>query len=1086
MVVVKVVLVPEEECGTLDCLDELFASVGHVADEQDSAKVLPLAGTVLSCLIGGQGPAIVLDISLAPLLLREIWPRLWANARSSLSVRTLFGIESLDSVAPSSIVFVPIEMRARWQGQRLIDSTSAPDGPAARWLSGGLSPLFEGVMTSNRARLPGDFTALERVARIADRLDRMRSGNGTVTDALVVLRTQEAFSGGLVLPNEDIERLVRVLSSLENASIGDIRTASLVRLDAISDVNPIEAALIRWTETRLPAQSAEDAVWILEQQLSDAHAAWWRRAIARGVSDGCRARSRNWSTAIWRWWQARPDRVNMIVDRLDGTRETEQWLAADAPTNLSDGVVSVLGRVCHERDWSILLARTLGSNRALTDCVTILRENLTHPEAGLEILLAERSPAEVVDAAATTRWPPLVARAVPHTIANPQLLTRALAFKNLAPLLANHLSEGGVFPTELGRDEFHLGVFDGVLHENADCLKLVKHIGKDAARVVLDHPECEKLLQYVGSDAVQGAVEEWWRRFMADDSIGRPPSGLCVCVLRSARSHVYRSPVALVVSLLRLFPEIAETTLEDWMRDADFLWELGDHERLAALLVERKWRSATATLRWSSKNELKVVAWHARELLSRFNRFWTPPRGAEIGAISNPVARGAPKGTEIGIITIKEEEYEALLDKFAPSETAKGRNRDYDVATLTTTQGACRVAITRCLQQGNAHAQNAATELLSDVRPTFVLVVGIAGGVPTSDFCLGDVVVSDYFQDLTIEDSGAKSSTRRFNALGGPLHPSAARIVERLRAFERTASPWSEAGKIGVPRPKLDGQYTTDDKEWNAEIETALQRHSSRTGPIATAKKIASSDRLIKDPDLLRTWRTVLKAVSAVEMESAGVYIPCQRANVPVLAIRGISDIVGWKRDEAWTLYACHTAAAYARMLVEVGAFCSESAAKEASTWGVRNGIAAGDASRDGSPRLQLREDRRDYLVLMEEIKGLLGSLGMKTDVEEWSHERRERWAQDTLVRLRALRQNGYLLDHSQSLLKIEAAISSAEMALRMLFQDPSKVSSVGADGARRPIDPQELDGYFWIYSSRSLQEVAEAYGALCDTHPEF
>jgi nucleoside phosphorylase len=58
-------------------------------------------------------------------------------------------------------------------------------------------------------------------------------------------------------------------------------------------------------------------------------------------------------------------------------------------------------------------------------------------------------------------------------------------------------------------------------------------------------------------------------------------------------------------------------------------------------------------------------------------------------------------------------------------------------------------------------------------------------------------------------------------------------------------------------------------------------------------------------------------------MESAGVYIPCQRNNIPVLAIRGISDIVGWKRDEAWTLYACHTAAAYARMLIAAGVFDS-------------------------------------------------------------------------------------------------------------------------------------------------------------------
>jgi len=89
-----------------------------------------------------------------------------------------------------------------------------------------------------------------------------------------------------------------------------------------------------------------------------------------------------------------------------------------------------------------------------------------------------------------------------------------------------------------------------------------------------------------------------------------------------------------------------------------------------------------------------------------------------------------------------------------------------------------------------------------------------------------------------------------------------------------------------------------------------------------TARAIASSDRLVKDPAIIQQWRTVLKSVVAVEMEAAGAYVPCQRRNVPVLAIRGISDIIGWQRDEKWTLYACHTAAACTRMLITTGAFC--------------------------------------------------------------------------------------------------------------------------------------------------------------------
>jgi nucleoside phosphorylase len=50
----------------------------------------------------------------------------------------------------------------------------------------------------------------------------------------------------------------------------------------------------------------------------------------------------------------------------------------------------------------------------------------------------------------------------------------------------------------------------------------------------------------------------------------------------------------------------------------------------------------------------------------------------------------------------------------------------------------------------------------------------------------------------------------------------------------------------------------------------------------------------------------------AVEMESAGIY-KATHGRVPFLAIRGISDVVGFKRDHDWTPYACETAAAFAR-----------------------------------------------------------------------------------------------------------------------------------------------------------------------------
>src|SRR6266566_10163367 len=83
--------------------------------------------------------------------------------------------------------------------------------------------------------------------------------------------------------------------------------------------------------------------------------------------------------------------------------------------------------------------------------------------------------------------------------------------------------------------------------------------------------------------------------------------------------------------------------------------------------------------------------------------------------------------------------------------------------------------------------------------------------------------------------------------------------------------------------------------------------------PDFKAGSIASSNHLIRNPLILNQWREIARTILAVEMEAAGVYEAAQGIDrqYPVMAIRGISDIVGLKRDSRWTEYACQTAAAF-------------------------------------------------------------------------------------------------------------------------------------------------------------------------------
>ena len=253
MVVARVALIPVDACSSMTSLEKLLTVVGADVAEPTS-KDLAIAGEVIDRLACGEGPAVVPDVISAPNILRAMWPRLWATARASLSLRTLFGTESLDSVSASSIVVVPSELKPRWHAHRLVETITGSGGPAARWFAGEGSRRLAQVVGKNFDRLPGDYAVLQRIARVAERLDKLELGKGTPGDALVVVRTQEAFSSGLLLSSEDVTILHQALTHLDLASVEEIRAASLARLDLFSDKKAIEAALEKWVAKNLAGE----------------------------------------------------------------------------------------------------------------------------------------------------------------------------------------------------------------------------------------------------------------------------------------------------------------------------------------------------------------------------------------------------------------------------------------------------------------------------------------------------------------------------------------------------------------------------------------------------------------------------------------------------------------------------------------------------------------------------------------------------------------------------------------------------------------------------------------------------------------
>lgn len=119
---------------------------------------------------------------------------------------------------------------------------------------------------------------------------------------------------------------------------------------------------------------------------------------------------------------------------------------------------------------------------------------------------------------------------------------------------------------------------------------------------------------------------------------------------------------------------------------------------------------------------------------------------------ARPLTVEAVKGTvDFGILTIREDEFEAVLERLPPQATVKGR-RAYNLHWMELPEGGSYlVAMVRCIEQGNTEALDAARDLLEELAPQWLLVVGIAGGVPSDETSLGDVVVSTRIVDFSVE-----------------------------------------------------------------------------------------------------------------------------------------------------------------------------------------------------------------------------------------------------------------------------------------------------------------------------------------------
>jgi nucleoside phosphorylase len=261
---------------------------------------------------------------------------------------------------------------------------------------------------------------------------------------------------------------------------------------------------------------------------------------------------------------------------------------------------------------------------------------------------------------------------------------------------------------------------------------------------------------------------------------------------------------------------------------------------------------------------------------------------------------------DIAVITIREDETAAVLRRIPRHRAVPCSNRTYAVGELENTQcGSVSIASIRTPEHGQLAAQDTARNIIEDLDPSWIAVVGICGAVPDSEFTLGDVIVASRLHAFTL--GVIKEDERpQFTDLGGPLSRRAEDLVCYVKALEPDLSGWEADRQIGLTRPEVklapNNFYGSDERK--RQTKKILAGHFSgpgrRTRPMVTTRAVASSDFLIKDTATLDGWLSSARHVSGVEMELAGIFEAARRrgGEYPILAVRGISDIC--RIQEEW------------------------------------------------------------------------------------------------------------------------------------------------------------------------------------------
>ncbi len=248
--------------------------------------------------------------------------------------------------------------------------------------------------------------------------------------------------------------------------------------------------------------------------------------------------------------------------------------------------------------------------------------------------------------------------------------------------------------------------------------------------------------------------------------------------------------------------------------------------------------------------------------------------------------------TDFLIITALPEERDAVLQYLKPEKPITVEESFIGSLCYVETQaGTINVVVTTLSSMGNVEAGIHASRIIEVLKPSFVLMVGIAGGIK-GRVRKGDVLVA---QQVIYYAQGKQSAGgTQFRPLMVAVDPFLLQIAQTINAVD-----WRRW--IGLDPPGENRQSGNEPK--------------IHFGPLAVGESV------IADENYMDALIELHPKMLGVEMESFGVgRAIIHSSNRPkFIVFRGVSDYADSEKDDSWHEYACQAVAAFTFEFVKSG-----------------------------------------------------------------------------------------------------------------------------------------------------------------------